>query len=613
MSILLERILPFTSIVLAVGVLFILILVSTSPVGEVLRTVDVKTQYLSEVAVVLDQQLTSTGGDDARTAAIADLASSLPGNVQTLSGSLGRLHSPEGWLEQIRRSAAYLFNTIDDSDTSLGDPARYEADLADLEVAANRVSLNIDVYLSNRSEFETGRQRFSQQIRTLVQQLRTTGRDDLADQIFRGGNQIQTYALSGEVPRLAQIETVRERLQIVVGSLSRNELSLGEELLASIPMLVDARRAMTRSLQQMDLAELARSIASFRESATDDRVRALSMISDARVLLNLYTVFLLAMLAYLGLRLRASYSALNRSHDELEVRVQERTADLELAYDDLQESQVQLVQAEKMSSLGQLVAGVMHEINTPLLYALNNTSLTTEAVRDLNDYVTATLPLLEARCTDEVKETLQNLLRRRKEFNVENLRESVEEVATLNQDTTEGLNQISDLVQSLKDFSRLDRAAEDKFNVCEGIEKTLTITRNLLKYGVEVEKDFEDVGEILCSPARINQIFVNLVTNAVQAMDGNGTLKITVRDLGDEIEIAFLDTGCGIEPENLSKIMDPFFTTKPVGQGTGLGLSIVHQIVQEHLGNLDIESEIGTGTCITVRLPRHPHNDEEAA
>ena len=138
------------------------------------------------------------------------------------------------------------------------------------------------------------------------------------------------------------------------------------------------------------------------------------------------------------------------------------------------------------------------------------------------DTSNATLPLLEARCSEEVKVAITALLSRRREFDVANIRESAAEVASLNQDTVEGLNQISDLVQSLKDFSRLDRATEDRFNVCEGVEKTLTITRNLLKYGIEVEKDFQAVDDIFCSPARINQIFVNIVTNAAQAMDGKG-------------------------------------------------------------------------------------------
>ena len=173
----------------------------------------------------------------------------------------------------------------------------------------------------------------------------------------------------------------------------------------------------------------------------------------------------------------------------------------------------------------------------------------------------------------------------------------------MSQDSTDGLNQISELVQSLKDFSRLDRAAEDRFDVREGIEKTLLITRNLLKYGVTVDQRFGEVPPILCAPSRINQVFINLVTNAVQAMDGKGTLTITTSARDGWVDIEVCDTGCGIAPENLSKIMDPFFTTKPVGQGTGLGLSIVRRIVDEHGGKIAVDSKVGVGTTITISLP----------
>jgi signal transduction histidine kinase len=208
---------------------------------------------------------------------------------------------------------------------------------------------------------------------------------------------------------------------------------------------------------------------------------------------------------------------------------------------------------------------------------------------------------------------VNRLINDRDQYDPENLRESVEEVVSLGEDTIEGLNQISELVLSLKDFSRLDRAAQDRFNLREGIEKTLTITRNLLKYGVEVETHFEEVEDIFCSPSRVNQIFINLVTNAVQAMDGKGKLTISVSQRDDWVDVTFEDTGCGIPEENLSKIMDPFFTTKPVGQGTGLGLSIVRQIVEEHQGQVLVDSKVGHGTRITIGLPVRRQEDEEAA
>ena len=131
----------------------------------------------------------------------------------------------------------------------------------------------------------------------------------------------------------------------------------------------------------------------------------------------------------------------------------------------------------------------------------------------------------------------------------------------------------------------------------------MTITRNLLKSGVEVVRDFNDVPQVRCAPSQINQIFINLITNAVQAMSGQGTLSLSTRDTGDWVEICVADTGCGIPAEHLEKIMDPFFTTKPVGEGTGLGLSIVNKIVHDHGGQILIDSKPDVGTRITIGLP----------
>lgn len=614
MSILVQRVIPVISLVLALVVLSVLIAVSTSPAGNAFRIVDSRIQYLRDVAQALDQYLDSESdtSSEAQVAAVSELAASLTPQVTVIQETLAGLWAPASSLDGLSWSATKAFNVIDRQPYQLAEPARYEGPLSELEFSSDRVGRHIDLYLQNSAEFEQGMRTFRQSNRSLVQLLRDTGRDDLADQIFRAGDQIQADMVSGEPARLSRVDSVLDRARAVVGGLGANEQQTGRELLEIVPVMVDARRAMNQALKQMDLAGLANAVSELSEVANEDRVRTLSMISDARVLLNIYTIFLLGLLAYLGLRLRASYAALNVSHDDLEVRVQERTADLELAYEELKESQVQLVQAEKMSSLGQLVAGVMHEINTPLLYVLNNASVTSDSIADVDRFVQAALPLLEAQGGEDIKVSLKALLAQRADFDVASIRESAEEVATLNTESIEGLHQISDLVQSLKDFSRLDRATEDRFDVCEGIEKTLTITKNLLKYGIEVERDFEAVGEIFCSPARINQIFVNLVTNAAQAMDGEGKLRISVHSVDDCVEIAFEDTGCGIAEEDLNKIMDPFFTTKPVGEGTGLGLSIVHQIVQQHHGHLDVSSEVGKGTRITVRLPKQPYSEEAA-
>jgi two-component system, NtrC family, sensor kinase len=268
-----------------------------------------------------------------------------------------------------------------------------------------------------------------------------------------------------------------------------------------------------------------------------------------------------------------------------------------------------------MSSLGRFVAGVMHEINTPLLYVLNNQTTTAATIAELQGLIASAgrVSTVLKNAEASVAELDQALAALRDEVDADTAAELIEEVEVLTRDNQDGLQQISELVQSLKDFSRLDRAAEDSFDIREGIEKTLTITHNLWKYGVEVVREFDDIPDILCSPSKINQVCVNLITNAVQAMGGTGTLTLRTRQVGDWVELDVEDTGCGIPPENLSKIMDPFFTTKPVGQGTGLGMSIVQKIVDDHGGRIDVRSKVGVGTRFTVRLPLAPGAAAEAA
>jgi len=263
------------------------------------------------------------------------------------------------------------------------------------------------------------------------------------------------------------------------------------------------------------------------------------------------------------------------------------------------------VQAEKMSSLGQLVAGVVHEINTPLLYVMNNTEMTHETIleveRNLEPVRQLTRALKEPEIDKARVRTLLDELRRT--LDTDDLDESLGEIASLTADSKEGLEDIDALVKSLKDFSRLDRATYDRFDVRDGLEKTLLMTKNLLKYGIEVERDFAEVPQILCAPSRVNQVFINLITNAAQAMDGQGRLSITTAGDDEWVHVSIADTGCGIPQENLEKVLDPFFTTKPVGQGTGLGLSIVRKIMDEHHGRLHIDSSVGEGTTITLSFP----------
>jgi signal transduction histidine kinase len=354
-------------------------------------------------------------------------------------------------------------------------------------------------------------------------------------------------------------------------------------------------------------------------AATAAYQSAVSSAESARTMLSIYAIVMLLSVGVIGYRLRGSYSELNRANAELgvlneslEQRVEERTEDLSNALAELKESQVQLVQAEKMSSLGQLVAGISHEINTPLLYLANNASMIEERMAVLNDFVVQSASTLSLNPADfaeraeyqsklvEGLRTLKILLRQNE------LAASAEEIVDLNRDSIEGLSDLTEMAQSLKDFSRLDRSPIDDFDVNGGIEKTLTIARNIVKHKAEVRKFYGELPTIQCSPSKINQVFLNLITNAAQAIEDQGEIIISTKlQDAEHVAITIADTGCGIPEDILPKIKDPFFTTKEVGSGTGLGLSIVDEIIRSHGGDLIIESKQGVGSTFTVVLPVH--------
>ncbi len=327
-----------------------------------------------------------------------------------------------------------------------------------------------------------------------------------------------------------------------------------------------------------------------------------------RMVLFGYAASLLLLLAFAGIRLGQSYRALNLANASLEQRVAERTQELSQALENLKESQLQLVQSEKMASLGQMVAGIAHEINTPLAYVKGGLEILRARVGDVGALVGETHALVNMMgqgSNDEMAlaEQFSTVSELTAAF-VET--DAVSELGSLLGDGLHGIAQISEIVSNLKDFSRLDRAKVDQFNVNTGLDSTLTIARNVVKHRT-LERRFGAVPMITCSPSQINQVFLNLITNACQATDGeHGTLTLATYGTETGVGIEISDNGQGIPPELLPKIFDPFFTTKKVGEGTGLGLSIVQRIVKEHGGEIRVSSKVGAGTTFTVLLPCHP-------
>ena len=263
--------------------------------------------------------------------------------------------------------------------------------------------------------------------------------------------------------------------------------------------------------------------------------------------------------------------------EELEKEVEARTLDL-------RNSQAQLVQQEKMAALGKLVAGIAHEVNTPIGTITSNADTLSRSLEKLSSTMES----------DQVPESVRALRP------LKQVQSVLEDIARINQLACE---RIVNIVSSLRNFARLDEADLKTANLHEGIESTLTLVHHELKNRIEVVKDYGDIPAIRCHPNQVNQVFMNLLVNASQAIDGKGTITIRTFREGDIVNVRFSDSGVGIPPENLSRIFDPGFTTKGVGVGTGLGLSICFKIAQDHGGSIDVKSDIGQGSTFTVQLP----------
>lgn len=290
----------------------------------------------------------------------------------------------------------------------------------------------------------------------------------------------------------------------------------------------------------------------------------------------------------------------------MELRIAQRNQVLRKALVDLKESQAQLVQSEKMASLGQMVAGVAHELNTPLGYVKNNVQLLDELTAPL--FALAESQAALADCLDDPgcdEQRLADALERAAATRAQATPELLAgDLRQLFDDTLYGLGQIAELVSGLKDFARLDRAMSEEVDLNDCIRSALLIARNHIKDKAEVLQSLGELPRIACAPSQINQVLLNLFTNAAQAMEGPGRIQVKSWADADSLFISVQDSGRGMPPEVRQRIFDPFFTTKPVGEGTGLGLSISYKIIRDHGGSIRVASEPGRGTRFLISLPR---------
>ncbi|MCH6575113.1 MAG: hypothetical protein IH795_07905 [Bacteroidetes bacterium] len=257
--------------------------------------------------------------------------------------------------------------------------------------------------------------------------------------------------------------------------------------------------------------------------------------------------------------------------------------ELEKSHEDLKDTQSQLVQSEKMASLGSLVAGVAHEINNPIgaVVGMHDTSI---------------------RAFDKLKNIVSKFLSKDQQNDPE-IHKTIKVIDDANEVINLGTSRISEIVKRLKSFARLDEAELQRANINECIEETVKLFQHQLKEKVELVKELGDIPQVLCYPAKLNQVFLNLLINSNQAIDGKGEISIDTFTEDDNICITIIDNGEGIPENSLDKIFDPGFTTKGVGVGTGLGLSISYRIIQEHKGDISVESKEGEGSTFKITIP----------
>ena len=300
--------------------------------------------------------------------------------------------------------------------------------------------------------------------------------------------------------------------------------------------------------------------------------------------------------------------ALAEINVHLEKQVAARTQDLQQAMDELKASQVHLVRSEKMATLGQMVAGVAHEVNTPLGYVRSNMELVGDNLTRFDELIQHTDQLLQALKAPTInQEQVEQLIDQTLQCCEEMKEDKVsEDLADLIKDGLYGVDQIAELVVSLRDFSRIDESKVKDVDINDCITTSLTMARNNLR-ALEVNTNLSELPLIQCNPSQINQVLLNLFNNAAQAMpiDHKGVLQVTssIDKAQQHVIVSVKDNGAGIPESTLAKIFEPFFTTKKAGDGTGLGLAITAQIIEQHGGSIEVSSIVGEGTTFTIKLP----------
>jgi two-component system NtrC family sensor kinase len=270
--------------------------------------------------------------------------------------------------------------------------------------------------------------------------------------------------------------------------------------------------------------------------------------------------------------------------------------------------EAQLLQSEKMASIGKLAAGVAHEINNPTGFVSSNLKTLSDYIEDIislfKEYRKLISKLKKNSVTcgplPEISEQLKRIVTLEKEVDLDFV---LKDIFELIDESKEGTERIKKIVQDLKDFAHPGEDRPKFADINKNMDSTVNVVWNELKYKADVYKDYGDLPQVQCYPQLLNQVFMNLLINAAQSIRERGEIKIKTRTDNGYVEIKISDTGSGIPKESLPRIFDPFFTTKDVGKGTGLGLNVAYNIIKKHHGKIDVKSDVGKGTAFTIKIP----------
>jgi two-component system, NtrC family, sensor kinase len=284
----------------------------------------------------------------------------------------------------------------------------------------------------------------------------------------------------------------------------------------------------------------------------------------------------------------------------------------------LEETQAHMIQSEKMASIGQLAAGVAHEINNPTGFVSSNLKTLLDYQKDITELIDKYHAFAEniqnngnlESLSMMIRETVQEIKAFEDDIDIQYI---MEDITDLIGDCREGTDRIKKIVLDLKDFAHPGEDKIQTLDINSGLESTLNVVNNEIKYKATVKKDFGSIPAIKGYPQQLNQVFMNILVNAAQAIEKKGEIEIRTSHVEDQVEIQISDSGSGIAEENLQKIFDPFFTTKDVGKGTGLGMNIAYNIIKKHHGNIAVDSHVGKGTTFTIRLPVDGFDGEDGS